>query len=291
MQSMTGFGRAERLFSSFKITWQLKSINHRFLECKFRLPDASSFLELTLRERVKAKIERGVVEGVLRFERDVANGSVPMVDDKVLDSLLAVEKNILAKAGKGKRARLSLDRLLSWPGIMVDWVVSDLPGLDEAIFLTLDEALDNLLQTRQGEGGRLQAEMASLLDEMAMTLAQIEALLPQTRINAQKRIQEQVASLTALPIEEQRLAQELAFLLARLDVQEECARLRSHLQEGRNILGKTQSVGKQLDFLCQEMNREANTICSKSQESDVTRLGMAIKLAVEKVREQVQNIQ
>lgn len=292
--SMTGFARAESRDDSLHWVWELKSVNGRTLDLRCRLPSGMDGLEPIARAAVAEKLRRGNISVSLTLLRAATPAKV-RVNREVLSELLAVAREL---AGEVDAAPPRLDGLLALRGV-VD-VIED-EEEDEAarqarqgrIAATLFEALDALRRMRAAEGTRLAAMVAAYLEEIE-SLRQAAAATAAIQPAALKeRLRAQVAALLesspALP--EERLAQEAALLIAKGDVREELDRLAAHVAAARDLMAEDGAIGRKLDFLCQEFNREANTLCSKSTDVELTRIGLGLKAAIEQLREQVQNIE
>lgn len=291
---MTGFARAESRDDSLHWIWELKSVNGRTLDLRCRLPSGMDGLEPIARAAVAEKLRRGNVTVSLTLMRGAKPPKV-RVNREVLSELLSVARDL---AGQVDAAPPRLDGLLALRGV-VDVIEEE--EEDEAarqarqsrIAATLSEALDALRQMRAAEGARLAAMVAAHLDEIE-SLRQAAAATAATQPAALKeRLRTQIAALldSAPALPEERLAQEAALLIAKGDVREELDRLAAHVAAARELMAETGAIGRKLDFLCQEFNREANTLCSKSTDVELTRIGLGLKAAIEQLREQVQNIE
>lgn len=290
---MTGFASAQGGNGEATWSWELKSVNGRGLDVRCRLPATLEGLEPAVRNRFQSKFSRGSVTAALTLTRPQAAVRL-RVNPQVLDQL---EDVIEAVSVRVKSDVPRLDGLLSVKGVMEVVEEEDSPGAraarEAAILATLDDAIAGLSQNRDQEGARLAAVLDGHLESAAaaaVRAGESAALQPQA---VRERLAVQVSALLeaspALPAE--RLAQEAALLAARADVREELDRLTAHLAAARELLGEGGPVGRKLDFLCQEMNREANTICSKSADIELTRAGLDLKTVVDQLREQVQNIE
>lgn len=290
--SMTGFARADGQSDSHVWTFEVKSVNGRGLDVRFRLPAGFDALETTARTEIARRLRRGNVSVALAVSR-AAGAAAMRINRTLLDQLIAVCRDY-ADAGL---APPSLDGLLAIRGVVEPAEESESDEarvqLEAAVAATLVEALERLVAARFAEGARLAevlaaqiAEIERLTDEASRTAAMQPAALKE-RLRSQ--VQALLDSVPALP--EERLAQEAALLIARADVREELDRLRAHVAAARELLTEGGAIGRRLDFLCQELNREANTLCSKSSDVELTRIGLALKAAIEQFREQVQNIE
>jgi len=292
MKSMTGFGRGAASGEDFNAAVEIKTVNNRYLDIHLRLSQELASLEMTIRKRIGARLSRGRVDLTINFERTgdlsyevnrpLIAGYVGAMRDIQQDFNLAGDIDVSSVArlpGALTPARDGLNE-------------TNITGLDRA----LDEALDNLERMRESEGAALAAEMRSRVGKIEAAVPIIEAaaagLAEAYRQRLQKRIGELIArGSQAVELDEGRLAQEVAYLADRSDISEELARLRSHLEQFRAAIEAEGEVGKRLDFLLQELNREANTVLSKATEISIKDAGLAIKAEVEKLREQVQNVE
>jgi uncharacterized protein (TIGR00255 family) len=283
---MTGFARRERQFPWGLLSWELKTVNHRFLEIGCRLPEDFRSAEADFRQTIAGAVKRGKVDVSLHFRPATAASSIE-VDTELLGSLTHRAQQIAAAAGSA--ARIEVLDLLRWPGVMRD-DTRDTAALVAAARALLGEALAELTQFRDSEGGRLRDALdqrcAGLLDFAAM----VAERLPEVRARMRSKLLDRIAQL-ATEVNHERLEQELAILAQRQDVDEELDRLRGHVTEVRKAFTVQEPSGRRLDFLMQELNREANTLSSKSQDIETTRAAVDMKVLIEQMREQVQNIE
>jgi uncharacterized protein (TIGR00255 family) len=286
IRSMTGFARRERQFPWGLLSWELKTVNHRFLEIGCRLPEDFRSAEADFRQTIAGAVRRGKVDVSLHFRPAVAASSLE-VDADLLGSLAQRAQQIAAAAGTA--ARIEVLELLRWPGVMRD-DKRDTAALIAAAQTLLGEALAELTRFRDSEGGRLRDALeqrcAGLLDFAAM----VAERLPEVRARMRSKLLDRIAQLVT-EINHERLEQELAILAQRQDVDEELDRLRGHVTEVRKAFTVQEAAGRRLDFLMQELNREANTLSSKSQDIETTRAAVDMKVLIEQMREQVQNIE
>ena len=286
IRSMTAFASAETETPWGALSFELRSVNHRYLEVSPRLPDELRALEPALRERVAAKLTRGKVDVNLRFKPAEAGATEIRLNDAMLDRL----ERVAAVLGE-RFPKLATDftRLLEWPGVIVREEL-DQDGLRQATLDLLERALGDMLATRQREGERLVGFLRERLDAVAAIVAQVRQWLPEIRVALRTKLEGKLAEIKT-PAEPGRLEQELVLQLSRIDVDEELDRLTAHIAEARRILGSPEPAGRRLDFLMQEFNREANTLASKSVDTRTTKAGVDLKVLIEQVREQVQNIE
>jgi uncharacterized protein (TIGR00255 family) len=283
---MTGFARRERQFPWGSLAWELKTVNHRFLEMGCRLPEEFRVGEAEFRQRVAASVRRGKVECSLHFRPAVVAGALE-VDSELLASLTDRVRAIAAQAGPA--ARIDALDLLRWPGVIHDGTRDPAPMVAAAHTL-LAEALAELARFRDSEGGRLRDALEQRCEGLIEFAARVADRLPEVRARMRAKLLERIATLVA-DVDQDRLEQELAILAQRLDVDEEIDRLRGHVTEVRKTFSDQEAAGRRLDFLMQELNREANTLSSKSQDIETTRAAVDMKVLIEQMREQVQNIE
>ena len=288
IRSMTGYARNEVQGPWGRLSWELRSVNHRYLELQFRLPEDFRVLEGELRARATARLGRGKIEAALRFANEGAAPAALDIDTGRLDAVCAAMAAVSARLGSAAAPPDAL-RLLAWPGVVRQETSDPAPVLAAALKL-FDEAMDAFADMRAREGARMAQhiqERAQLLEALS---SQVRTRAPEVRSAWLERLQTRMREL-AVEIDPVRLAQEAALSAQRLDVDEELSRLSSHLVEVRSALKRDEAVGRRLDFLMQELNREANTLSSKSQDAEMTRCAVEMKVAIEQMREQVQNIE
>src|SRR3984957_4689046 len=286
IRSMTGFARRERQFPWGSLAWELKTVNHRFLEMGLRLPEEFRVGEADFRQAIAASVRRGKVDCSLHF-RPAASGGALEVDADLLGSLLQRVQQVATQAGAA--ARIDTLDLLRWPGVIRD-AGRDQAPLIAAAHALLAEALSELTRFRDSEGGRLREALEQRCAGLVEFAARVTDRLPEIRTRMRTKLLDRIAQLVA-DVDQDRLEQELAILAQRLDVDEEIDRLRGHVTEVRKTFGGQEAAGRRLDFLMQELNREANTLSSKSQDIETTRAAVDMKVLIEQMREQVQNIE
>jgi uncharacterized protein (TIGR00255 family) len=286
IRSMTGFARRERQFPWGSLAWELKTVNHRFLEMGCRLPEEFRVGEADFRQAIAAAVRRGKVECSLHFRPAVAAGALE-VDAELLASLTQRAQQIAAQAGTA--ARIDALELLRWPGVIRDGTRDHTPMIAAAHVLLAD-ALAELARFRDSEGGRLRDALEQRCAGLMEFAGQVAVRLPEVRARMRANLLERIAQLVS-DVDNDRLEQELAIMAQRLDVDEEIDRLRGHVTEVRKTFGGQEPAGRRLDFLMQELNREANTLSSKSQDIETTRAAVDMKVLIEQMREQVQNIE
>ncbi|MGO9326968.1 MAG: YicC/YloC family endoribonuclease [Steroidobacteraceae bacterium] len=286
IRSMTGFARRERQFPWGMLAWELKTVNHRFLEIGCRLPEEFRSAEADFRAAVSASVRRGKVDCSLFFRAAIASSSLE-VDASLLASLTQRAGQIAVQAGPA--ARIDVMDILRWPGIVRD-ASRDMAPMLEAAQSLLGEALLELARFRDSEGGRLQEALEQRCGGLLEFSDRVAERLPDVRLRLLSKLRERVAQLVG-DVDHDRLEQEIAILAQRLDVDEEIDRLRGHVAEIRKAFDGKEAAGRRLDFLMQELNREANTLSSKSQDIETTRTAVDMKVLIEQMREQVQNIE
>jgi uncharacterized protein (TIGR00255 family) len=293
--SMTGFARAEGAQDGIGWAWELKSVNGKSLDLRLRVPAGYDHLEPALRTSLARRLRRGSVSATLALQRASGTGPAIRVNQAALDQIMAVIADLEGRTGA---AAPRLDGILGLRGVLetTDEEVETTEQRDRrgaAILGSWELALAQLAETREAEGARLALVLREQIAEIAALVATASACAATQPAALRARLRQLVQTLLdaspALP--EERLAQEAALLVARADVREELDRLKAHLGAAEDLMREGVAVGRRFDFLCQEFNREANTLCSKSADVELTRTGLALKAAIEQLREQVQNIE
>ena len=285
--SMTGFARSQALAAPFRLVWELRSVNHRFLEIALRLPAELRSLEPACRAQVQAALARGKVDCTLTVTRDRDHGGGVELQESAVEDLLSLQKRVremVPDAGS-----LSVGEVLRWPGAVQE-ATYESEAVKSIVAAALQDALESLAEARKREGQRLAAAVLERCRGMKTNIAEMQPLIGRAEQRYRSRLMQRLERF-AVDADPQRLEQELAQLAQRLDVSEELDRLASHIQEVETVLARDEPMGRRLDFLVQELNREANTLSSKSQDSDLTRCAVELKVLVEQVREQVQNLE
>ena len=286
IRSMTAFASAERATPWGTVACELRAVNHRFLELGVRAPEELRALEPAVRERVSAKAQRGKMELSLRFRGEVASAGELRVNLPLLGRLADLALDCEARF---PRMHVEFTELLRFPGV-VETAEVDQAGLQQAALVVIDETIDEFCRAREREGAKLAAMMRERLDGIEAITGQIKQWLPEIRASLRGRLDAKLGELKP-PLEPGRLEQELVLWLQKLDVDEELDRLASHVVEARRVLGLKEAVGRRLDFLMQEFNREANTLGSKSVDARTTQAAVELKVLIEQLREQVQNLE
>jgi uncharacterized protein (TIGR00255 family) len=286
IRSMTGFARRERQYPWGLLAWELKTVNHRYLEVGCRLPEEFRAAEADFRQAVSSAVRRGKVECSLHFRPATVTGALE-IDTEALAAVTQRAQQLAAQAGPA--ARIEVLDLLRWPGVVRDQS-RDSVALIAAAQALLGEALIELGRFRDSEGGRLREALEQRCNGLMEFAGRVTERLPEVRARMRAKLLDRIAQLTA-DVDHERLEQELAILAQRLDVDEELDRLRGHVAEVRKAFAGQEPAGRRLDFLMQELNREANTLSSKSQDIETTRAAVDMKVLIEQMREQVQNIE
>jgi uncharacterized protein (TIGR00255 family) len=284
---MTGFAVQTRDLGSVSLHLELRSVNSRYLDLGFRIVDDLRAAEPAIRERISARLGRGKVECRLNLQSGHAVPRGMALNGALLDQLADAQDTLRARFPDAQP--LSVNELLRWPGMLAD----DSLGFDEmlpAIVALTDAALDELVVTRQREGGKLADMIRERVARMRELVTQATPRMPAVVLEYQERLTAKLRDAVA-SLDEDRVRQEVALYAQRIDVDEELTRLSTHLDEVERILKGAGAAGKRLDFLMQELNREANTLASKSPATDITAIAMEMKVLIEQMREQVQNLE
>ena len=287
LRSMTAFARREQPSAWGAITWELRSVNHRYLETTLRLPEALRGLESPARERIGAALSRGKVEGTLKLQAAGAAAAAITLNFPLVERLLDVAAELEHQMGPGTGLRL-ID-MLRWPGV-VNETEPDLDEIRAAVLGALDAALAELIATREREGQRTADLLRQRCEAVRSQVARVRARRPEVLARWRDKLLSRLADIPA-DADAGRLEQELVLIAQRLDVDEELDRLDTHLDEIQAVFERPEPVGRRLDFLMQELNREANTLSSKAADADTTRAAVELKVLIEQMREQIQNIE
>jgi uncharacterized protein (TIGR00255 family) len=293
LQSMTGFARASVDGDGFSLTWELRSLNGKGLDIRLRLPPGMERVEQAVRQTIQKRFARGSVQAVLTMTGD-AGRVQPVINETLLEDVAALARRLEQSHGVAPASAdglLSLRGVLEFPDQIQDQEART--ELDKAVVGALDAALDQLEQARKAEGVAIADLLIQHLARVEELTARAEADPSREPESIRRRLGEQVRLLmdSGAAMDEARLHQEAAFLAAKADIREEIDRLRTHVEAARALLAGGGAVGRKLDFLSQEFNREANTLCSKSNAATVTAIGLDLKAVVDQFREQVQNLE
>ena len=287
MRSMTAFARVGGENAGAELTWELRSVNHRYLEIFIRLPDELRALEPLLRERVNARLGRGKLECVLRWRLAPQLETALELDPDRLKAVMDACREIETRSSEATSPGVM--ELLRWPGVVRDPEPETAP-LQEFALELLGQALDELIATREREGEKIRGLLTTRLDGIDQQVKKVRERLPKVHIRIREKLQARLSELETR-VDNDRVEQELVFLLQKMDVDEELDRPEGHVVETRRVLESDEPVGRRLDFLMQEFNREANTLGSKSADSETTAASVELKVLIEQMREQVQNVE
>jgi uncharacterized protein (TIGR00255 family) len=288
IQSMTGYAAGDRVVGNAAIHLELKSVNSRFLDIVFRAGEEARFLEMPLREALTARIQRGKLECRLNLVPKQAGVARELtLNGALVDRLAQLE--IAVRRALPDAAPLSVAEVLRWPGMLGDESIDPAQIQTECLALAAT-VIDEFAASRLREGAKLAATIVERVARMRELVGRVGPMLPQALADYQQRLASKLREAVA-SLDEERIRQEIGVFAARIDVAEELARLSTHLDEVQRVVDKGGAVGKRLDFLMQELNREANTLASKSVSADVTAIALDLKLLIEQMREQVQNLE
>jgi uncharacterized protein (TIGR00255 family) len=284
--SMTAFARAASDAPAGGLVWELRSVNHRYLEISARLPEELRSIETAARELIARRVERGKLDVTLRFQPK-EGGAAPSLNAPAASHLLAVADEIGALTTG--LVPLSVSDVLHWPGVL-RLAGLDTESLGGAALNLLTAALDELVATRRREGERLRSVLGERLRAIGGLLVRLSTLLPEVARDYRSRLENRLGEIRA-QLDPTRLEQEIVLYANKADVSEEFDRLRAHVSEVERVLASNGQVGRRLDFLMQELNRETNTLGAKSVDLRLTNISVELKVLIEQMREQVQNIE
>ncbi len=284
--SMTAFAHLEIKKEWGNAVWEIRSVNQRFLETYFRLPEAFRHLEMGLRERLRNSLTRGKVECSLRVELAQASNNKIALNNDYAEQVIASLKTLQGIAGEGE---INLVDVLRYPGV-VDAQSQDLDQIAQDLLAGFEQILADFIAMRGREGESLQAIIQQRLDSIAEIAQSVQQQMPEVLQWQKDRLQQRFEELN-LQLDPQRLEQEMVLTAQRVDVAEELDRLQLHVKETSSILKKGGAVGRKLDFMMQELNRESNTLASKSINADITNSAVELKVLIEQMREQIQNLE
>ncbi|MCZ6579609.1 MAG: YicC family protein [Gammaproteobacteria bacterium] len=288
---MTAFARLQESCDAGTLTWEIRSVNHRYLEPGLKLPDDFKSLEPEIRKLVSRYLKRGKVDIGLRFKLNGTSESKISLNQEIVHQLRQLEQEVLNIVHEG--SKLSVADILSWPGVISD-SEGDLSPLISLALGSLEDTLKQLVETRETEGQALAIMINSRCTKISKIVQQLRAHQPAIMVSMREKwelnLSEKLKKWNA-DADHGRLEQELVILAQKLDVAEELDRIDTHITEVKKVLKREEAVGRRLDFLMQELNREANTLGSKSQDSQTTQYSVDLKVLIEQMREQVQNIE
>ena len=284
--SMTAFAHLEIKKEWGNAVWEIRSVNQRFLETYFRLPEAFRHLEMGLRERLRNSLTRGKVECSLRVELAQVNNNKIALNNDYAEQVITSLKTLQSIAGEGE---INLVDVLRYPGV-VDAQSQDLDQIAQDLLTGFEQILADFIAMRGREGANLQAIIQQRLDSIAEIAQSVQNQMPEVLQWQKDRLQQRFEELN-LQLDPQRLEQEMVLTAQRVDVAEELDRLQLHVKETSSILKKGGAVGRKLDFMMQELTRESNTLASKSINADITNSAVELKVLIEQMREQIQNLE
>jgi uncharacterized protein (TIGR00255 family) len=288
IRSMTAFARQTGQYSWGTAVWELRSVNHRYLEPSFKMPEAGRALEPMLREKLRKQLNRGKLDVGLRMQQQGNGGNAELtVNQSLLAQLISASE---AVAGELQNpAAINPLELLQWPGVLSEQAV-DAEAIEEQLLALFQQALEQLIHSREREGAELKAMIEQRLSAISDITTAVRKQMPQILAAQQQKLRDRLLELGS-EINPERLEQELVIIAQKADVDEELDRLQTHVNEVQRVLNTGGACGRRLDFLMQELNREANTLSSKSIVSDSTQAAVELKVLIEQMREQVQNIE
>lgn len=288
---MTGYGRAQKILGGRDILVEIRSVNHRYYEYSSRIPRAYGYIDEKLKTLLKTSVSRGKVEVSVTVNNIEAKDSEISINKAVAEGYVSALRSVSDELGL--KDDLVLSKLIKLPEI---FVIQKAPDNQEQIWLDIaevaNEALQKFVEMRQTEGEKLESDIISKADFILKMVSQVEELSPQTVENYRNRLYQKISEiLDGKDIDEQRIVTESAIFAEKIAVDEETVRLRSHISQLKGMFESDEPVGRKLDFIVQEMNREVNTIGSKAQDLNITRIVVDMKAEIEKIREQIQNIE
>ena len=284
---MTGFAAAVHESAQGSLSVELKTVNHRYFEFQARIPEELRPIEPAMREALAAKLTRGKVDCRVTFSAADAGARTLVPDARAMAAIKSAAAQVASQFPDARP--LSVSEVLHWPGVLADAMLSA-EQMKENLLALLQKALSELDQTRRREGAKLEQVLRDRIERIGELVKEAQPLMPGAIKAFQEKLATRLAEAGASPSDE-RLQQEVVLYAARIDVDEELSRLVTHVSEVRRVLDKGGACGKRLDFLCQELNREANTLGSKSVANEMTRISVELKVLIEQMREQVQNIE
>ncbi len=287
VRSMTAFARQQLAADWGTLTWELKSVNQRFLEPSFRMPESFRHMEFDLRNGLRKSLSRGKIEANLRIEYNQAEAGKLKLDHDLASELLTIHQELQTLSQESQSPNLI--QLMRWPNILQS-EEADADSMEKDVKALFHNAIEQLIEVRQREGEDLAQNINDRLDGIEQQVATVTQLMPQI-IQWQKDKIKTRFEEAKIELDSERVEQEMVMLAQKLDVAEELDRLTTHIKEARRLIAKGGAVGRRLDFLMQEFNREANTLGSKSINSETTASAVEMKVLIEQMREQVQNME
>ena len=287
IQSMTAFARVQKQKGAGNFCWEIRSVNHRYLDVSFRLPEPLRFIETHLRHVLRDKINRGKLECQLKYQDTGSANQSMLINTGMVNALVDLSHQLSASHHLAND--LSVSQVLSWPDV-VQVSTPDMEETGKQALSLFEEAIEQLIQVRETEGKALKSHVDGRLQELAKEVVRSQSIVSTQAEQIKDKL---LTRLRAVQIEvsEPRIEQEIALIIARLDVSEELDRLQTHIQEVSRTINCDKIAGRRLDFLMQELNREANTLSSKSDAVELTQSAVEMKVLIEQMREQIQNIE
>ncbi|ELB1498776.1 YicC family protein [Vibrio alginolyticus] len=285
--SMTAYARKEVKGDWGSAVWEIRSVNQRYLETYFRMPEQFRGLEPVLRERFRKRLARGKVECNLRFEANPAAKGELSINEALASQVIKAAEQVMHMTGE--LSRINPFQVMQWPGVM-ETPEQDMDAVNKVLLEAFDGAIDEFIEARAREGENMKALIEQRLDAISAEVVKVRARMPEILEWQRERLFSKFED-AKVELDPSRIEQELILLAQKSDVAEELDRLDSHVKETTNILKKGGAVGRRLDFMMQEFNRESNTLASKSISTDITASGVELKVLIEQMREQIQNIE
>jgi uncharacterized protein (TIGR00255 family) len=284
---MTAFGRQSRQWDWGTLVWEVKSVNHRYLEISTRMPEDFRALEMRIRTLLGKRLGRGKVDCGLRFQKNEVVGTEININAELAKQLAAASREVDSYLYNS--APINAMDILRWPGVLQTPEI-DMTAVHVGAMELLENTIDDLVDTRLREGEKLKQMIEQRLSGMRDVVANVKDRVPEVLSQMRDKLEARLEEIKT-EVDPARVEQELVMLTQRLDVDEEMDRLETHIEEVSRVLGNDDPIGRRLDFLMQELNREANTLGSKSQDAEMTKASVELKVLIEQVREQVQNIE
>ncbi len=287
IHSMTAYGRVENSEGQNSISCEIRSVNHRYSEISIRLPEELRLLEQKIRDHISGKIKRGKIECNIRIEKHNAYDEALSINQDLLKNIIEASKRI--NSDLSTSAPLDSLDLLRWPGVLEKSTL-DVKEIDKLLFPLVNEAIDIVVDTRQREGEKIKKMLTDRCTKIKEIINNVQKQIPDILKNYRKKLTQRVQEISD-EIDNDRLEQELLFLSQKADIEEEIDRLDAHVDEVVRVIDRKEPIGRRLDFLMQEMNRESNTLGSKSNHIYTSNASVELKVLIEQMREQIQNIE
>ena len=284
---MTAFSSSDISTNWGQLTWEIRSVNHRYLDISLRLPEPLRRIEEDIREKINTRLARGKIDCYLRFQIDRNEPGAMSINNKLVDRIAEMSNELEKRLHES--SSIGVTDILNWPGVITDEGIDYETLATDAVKL-LDDTLEGLIRNRQREGDRLAMMVKERLNGIEEQVDIVRSILPEVMAAFRKRLEQRLSDFKD-SLDPVRLEQELVIFASKSDVAEELDRLQSHITEARRALTSDRPVGRRLDFLMHEMNREANTLCSKSSDIRITNVSIELKVFIEQIREQIQNIE